>query len=97
MATNSSKRRRTLDAVVATRKPAAKTAPARRRLSDETVKEPDEQKPDEVQAVVPHDFTLTIDHHHSVKYHAGARTMPREHFDHWWSKANGVKDANATE
>lgn len=45
---------------------------------------------DQVTAVVPHQFRLTIDHHHDVVYEAGTVKMPREHAESWWAKANGV-------
>jgi hypothetical protein len=44
-----------------------------------------------VVAVVPKDFTLTLDNHQRVEYRNGTYPMDRSHALHWWSAMQGVE------
>lgn len=82
-------RRRTVDAANQPRRRAVAEASPVEIPKEEAA----EQYSDLVKALVPKNYELVIDHHHSVKYQAGVVEMPEEHFNHWWSKANGVTAA----
>ena len=47
---------------------------------------------DEVTAIVPNAYTLTLDDSTQVRYLAGTQQMPRSHLEHWWSEKQGVKE-----
>lgn len=87
-------RRRTLDASAP---PATSRNPAsRRKLTTNIVtkSEAAAASDDNVLVTVPTAFRLALDHHHEIPYQAGTYKMPKEHAEHWWAKANGVKLAN---
>ena len=94
MSSKTATRRRVQDAspAAASRNPAS-----RRQLTSEPVTKAEaaEASSDNVLVTVPKGFRLVTDHHHHVDYQAGTYQMPRDHFDHWWSKANGVTEAAA--
>lgn len=46
-----------------------------------------------IDAVIPKAFKLTLDNGSEVHYNAGLQRMPLEHFSHWFSKVNGVVEA----
>lgn len=46
-----------------------------------------------VLAIIPRDFILTDDGRIEHRYAKGTNLMPRAHFDHPYSKANGVTAA----
>ena len=46
---------------------------------------------DMVTAVVPRNFIFTCDDSKQIHYKTGIQDMPRNHAEHWFSKAQGVE------
>lgn len=46
---------------------------------------------EKVTVVIPHTFSLTLDDHSIIHYHQGVDEMPLDHFNHWWTKKQGVR------
>lgn len=58
------------------------------KLRDGTKLEADERL---IKSTVPKPYKITLDDHSPVMIYAGVHDLPEHIFEHWFSKANGVK------
>jgi hypothetical protein len=75
---------------VATPWGASDVAPVEKAAPQEAVAEAVEEGMPDVIVMVPKAFKLRMNDHVVIDYPAGAYSMPREHAEHWYAKANKV-------